>query len=118
MTQELKDRLCLAWERLNYGEWDAELLGEPPEGVSQAEARRNAMIGIENIVGFANILYYSHMRNGNLSEKEWLRWYLVDQCARPEVLRERKVRKRILAVIAAVLTAIALAAAAHVAQWL
>lgn len=118
MTQEMKDRLCLAWERMNYGEWDEELLGKPPEGVSPAEARRNAMIGIENIVGFANILYYNHTRNGKLSEKEWLRWYLVDQCARPEVLRERKVRKRVLAVIAAVLTAIALAAAAHVAQWL
>lgn len=112
MTQELKERLCLAWERLNCGGWDAELLGEPPEGVRQAEARRNAMTAIESLVGLASIQYYRNVRLGGQPEKEWLRWYLVERYARPEALRERKARKAARWIIAA-LTAIAIACAGY-----
>lgn len=90
MDQEKTDRLGLAWCRLNKGEWDAELLGEMPEGVDERTARWNAMDGIEAIIGKANTSRYWHLTEGRQTEEEWLRWYLVGSRTRPEVIQEKK----------------------------
>lgn len=98
VTDEMTDRLALAWCRLNKGEWDEELLGAMPEGVDERTARWNAMDGIEAIIGEANTSMYWNLTEGGKTEEEWLRWYLVGKRTRPEVEREKRTFRAVICI--------------------
>lgn len=96
MEQGQTDRLGLAWCRLNKGEWDEELLGAMPDGVDEQQARWNAMVGIEEIIGKANVSRYWNLLECGKTDEEWLRWYLMGSRTRPEVEREKRTFRTVI----------------------
>lgn len=75
------DRLGLAWCRLNCYEWDP-FLGDEPPGYAQMSndekhtVIRPMMLGIESIIGEANISRCWWKYQITESEEEWLTWYI------------------------------------------
>ena len=90
------DRLCLAYSRLNSGEWD-EIVGPKPEGfdglpdfsadkrtATKEKATYAPMKAIESIVGEARLSHYHFLHVLGKTEDEWFRWYMTERFRQPE----------------------------------
>lgn len=75
MKKNKIDRLCLAWNRLNKGEWDS-LLGEKPKDYDE-DYFRAIDRAIAEIVGEANISRCWWIYELGKTEEEWFLWYTV-----------------------------------------
>lgn len=71
-----EERLGLAWCRLNYGGWDS-LLGPEPSQKNRLLYSLCGMGAIENIIGTAQVNWYSWRFLGRGTRTEWLQWWLT-----------------------------------------